>query len=828
MINEVPETEKYEIPKSDTVYRNKDSRKFTAVDLVNFQGSYLDRFLKGTRKIHYLDWVNICDGYVLSLQFLLSERKREPGKEKEIEHKIKDLRSKILKVWDILKGFDQPVNSEIMKLTEGEIQEWREEVVERDKYGNPASIRYQRLGTILMGKYKFVYLPEFKEFLYYDAVEGVHRERAREFISQRAREVLKEESSTYIVNEVISYIRDLSLVTEDQFRTAPGLINLKNGVFDWKERKLLPFSPDYHFRTSLPFNYNIHARKSQFFKVLEEITQDDMDKALIVLEVFAWMLIPGYPIQKAVAFFGTGNNGKSVVLNFLQSFLGRENVSNTPLQTLCNNRFAVPGLRGKIANISGDVGSATLYDTSTFKQLTGGDEVEGEIKGLQSRPKFMNEAKMVFAFNRLPNTWDQSKAFYRRFKLVELIQDFSNREDKDLIKKITKEADLQAVFNLIVEVFLPALSSKLEFHNQETIDETTQRYKLNSNPGLAFAEEMLEPNPDSEIEGRELYGLFTNWCKREGISPLSPEAFGRTLLKNSEMAVYHKLKQKDGVRSYYYIGINIKDTEGENAKSDQVKGNDKKNMITLKSALDYYVKTYCKEQGDHGSYDFYTLKKKSDGIQYRNIEKTYEPYAPKNFDPKRIQPNTEEKKSDHVFSQEGENLITSTYTSDLYKSYIYKQVILETAFRISNGSKEIWLNPSDVLENILYSTADIVISLEDLTEKILPSMAGEGLIKISNNKISLTGKKLKEPKPKELDNQKENEKIEYVLISALEDLPALAWKDRDYYVHQGDICHMPKEVVNTLIRQNRKIRIIEENGKTSDHAEVPVSKMGGQ
>ena len=91
MFNEIQETEKYEIPKGDIIYRNKDSKKFTAVDLVNFQSGYIERFLKGTRRIHELDWVNIRDGYALSLQFLLSERKREPGKEKEIEHKIKDL-----------------------------------------------------------------------------------------------------------------------------------------------------------------------------------------------------------------------------------------------------------------------------------------------------------------------------------------------------------------------------------------------------------------------------------------------------------------------------------------------------------------------------------------------------------------------------------------------------------------------------------------------------------------------------------------------------------------------------------------------------------------
>ena len=844
MTNDIQKIENYEIPKRDTIYRNKNMKYLTAAEIPKFM-LYLDPFLIGSRKIHTKDIINITDGYILFVKFLISERSTNKEQRKAADSKINELKKKFLKIQDIANGYDQPFNPDSMKLSEIEIDEWRDEIIERDKYGHVESIKHQKLGTKLLNRFEFIYIPNFKEFLYYDESCGYFRPGAREFISQKAREILKEESTTYIVNEVVSYVRDLSLTNDEEFKPAPGLINMKNGVYDWKGRRLLAHSSEYHFRTSLPFSYNIHARKSQFFKVLQEITQDDLEKALIVLEVFGWMLIPGYPIQKAVAFFGTGNNGKSVILNFIQSFLGRENVSNTPLQTLCNNRFAVPGLRGKIANISGDVGSATLYDTSTFKQLTGGDEVEGEIKGLQSRPKFMNEAKMVFAFNRLPNTWDQSKAFYRRFKLVELIQDFSNRDDKDLINKITKESDLQAVFNLIVEVFLPALASKLEFHNQETVEETTQRYKINSNPGLAFVEEMLEPNPDSEVEGRELYNLFTDWCKREGISPISPEAFGRTLLKNSEMAVYHKLKQKDGVRSYYYIGINIKDTDGENGKSDQVKGNDKKNMITLKDALNYYVKTYCKEQSDHGSYVFYTLKNKLEVIQYRNIEKTYEPYAPKNFNLKQIQSSTEEKMSDHVFSQEGENLITSADTihegvtnealnhgiteklsdenslSGLYESYKYKQVILETALKIPDGKKGAWISPSDILENIVYSSDSVTISLEDLNERCLPSLAAEGLIAISNGKIMLTGKGLNELKPKEPNNREDSNKIRYIFLSILENINLAAEDGRDYCLKKGDAVHVPEVNANLLIERGWARKIQPQESKKENNQVPP-------
>ena len=849
MIDEVEETEKYEIPKSDTVYRNKDSKKFTAVDLVNFHGSYLDRFLKGTRKIHYLDWVNICDGYVLSLKFLISERMREPGKEKEIEHKIKDVKLKILKVWDIFKGFDQPLNPNSMKLGEAEIEEWSNEIIMRDKYGNVESIKPQKLGTKLLNKFEFAYKPNFKEFLYYDESCGYFRPGAREFISQKAREILKEESTTYIVNEVVSYVRDLSLTNDEEFEPAPGLINMKNGVYDWKGRRLLAHSSKYHFRTMLPFGFNIHARRSPFFKFLEEITQDNPEKALTILEAIAWMFIPGYPIQKAIAFFGAGNNGKSVLLNFITAFIGAENISNTPLQTLCNNRFSVPGLRGKMANIAGDVSNATLSDTSIFKSLTGDDaNVEGEIKGLQIRPRFKNTAKMIFAFNKLPKTWDQTRAYYRRFKLIEFLQDFSQKEDRNLIKKITREEDLQAVFNLIVEVFLPTLSANLEFYNEETTEETAQRYKLNSNPAMAFIDEMLEPNPDCEIEGKQLYNFFLNWCKENGISSVSQESFGRTLLKNSEMGVYHRSKQKDKERSYYYEGIKIKDSTDENEKNAQVLENKPKNLCTFVEALNYYVKVYSKNQNAYGSYVFCTLGRKSESIQKENIEKTYKPYAPKNFSTKKIQSSAEENKGAYVLTSQKGNLCTQEVSSsdintselsksginenksdnkeaipDLNQSYQLKKTILETAFEISNGNKGTWINPLDIFETVLHSTADIVISLEDLTEKILPTMSGEGLILISNGKIALTGKELKEPKSKEPDNMENSNEIRYILLSILEDINLAAVDGLNYNLRKGDIVNIPWINANLLIKRGWAREIIHhkstENQKTDTRAQ---------
>ena len=825
MFNEIKNVESYSIPKTDVIYRNKNAGEIIPNDLVLYE-KYLDPFLKGKRKINRIDLLNISDGYRIFQESITRSIRTDHGNTETLINIGKRIKENFLKIWDISLQFDQPSDPYVMELTEAEKEEWKKGVAEEDRYGNPLPVKFQKLATKLSKKYTFVFRPDFNEFLYYNSKEGTYSYGAAEFISKNVREILGERSTTHIVNEIVAYIRDLSLRTEPDFSTPPYLINLVNGVLDWKNLKLLPHSPDYNFRTVLPFEYNVHARDSRFFKVLEEITKDDMDKALKVMETYAWAFIPGYPIQKAVAFFGTGNNGKSVLLNFLYALLGRENTSSTPLQTLCNNRFSVPGLRGKLMNIAGDVGDAALYDTSMFKNLTGADEVEGEIKGLQRRPKFVNEAKMVFGFNRLPSTWDQSRAYFRRFELIEFIQDFTGREEHDLLQKITKKRDLQAVFNLIVEVFLPILSDKLTFHRQDSIEETTQRYKLNSNPALAFIDEMLEPSPDKEIEGKDLYNRFFEWCKEKGITAVSPQSFGNTLLKHSEMAVYHKNKQKDGTRKYYYIGIAIKDIEPEEDKNAYTLGSDKKSICTFWEAVNSYVETYSSKTTTYTSYTFYTPRTCNSEYSKR-VENVYEVYAVKKYNTTKTPLVSREIDPAYTYVPETQSICskeTGSHNSDinsgvseqkvhvpssleLNQSQKIQKTIMEIANKISQGKPEIKIKPSTILENLPTKSKDLRVSPEDLNERILPSMAADGLITLHNGTISVTGKKVEE--------------INYVLVSVLEDLPGIAWKDNNYYLHKGDIAHVPEEIADLLIQRQWATRITETNGR-----DEPVDKEG--
>lgn len=564
------------------------------VDVDLFERGLVRYLSGGTRKIPDLT------GYAPIAAFLIQARRTDPSAADGINERIAVLKPKLVRCADIAAGYDQPDPDD--GITESWIDSVRDIATKKDW------INKQKLASEINSRIKFARIVETGEFLRYDVVSGIFVDDAAEYIGNLIRKIIPDASTTHIVNEGVAWIRDDSMVFVDDFdRTPPGLINLKNGVYNIQNGKLLPHSPDYHFRWVLPFRFNRRAKRSRFFDVLEEITKDDLRKAVNIMETFAWPLIPGYPIQQAVILNGNGYNGKSTILDVLVVFLGRKNVSAIPLQTLCDNRFAVSSLRGKLANIAGDVGNGTLYDTSAFKQLTGGDLVSGEIKGMQKRVEFVNSTKMIYSLNRLPRSWDTTNAFYRRFKLIELIQNFEGRAEKNLLAEITREEDLQAIFNVVAKIFLPALLGKLEFEYPEKVEDVARRYDLNSNPALAYINENLEADPEGQLQTEQLYSDFTGWCKQKGISPVSEKSFGYTISKRSGMVVYRRLVQEDGVRKYYYRGVRKSESDPE---SDPSSENHKQRWITFGEAVKDYVQRYQLSESDPSDLSFYTLSLK--------------------------------------------------------------------------------------------------------------------------------------------------------------------------------------------------------------------------
>lgn len=500
----------------------------------------LDRYIAtGSGNIVIRDWAPVA----LSL-------KKDGG----AENRVQQIRNKVLRVYDIMHGYDMP--DPHVLFPENLVNRMAEAITDKGELDWHEGARL--LSEMLM----FNYVSETGEFLYYDPEDGTWKDHAEDVIRKGMSVAYPGMMSRYVEEETIAEIKRTHLEMGEFQQEKGVLVNVQNGVINISTGQLLPHSPHFRFRYVLPVKYDHRAFPSKFLQFLEEVCADDLNKALKALEFYAYCLLPGYPIEKAMTILGRGNNGKSVYLSVLSAFLGKKNIVSIPLQTIAYSRFATAELRNKLANIAGDVSGGNLKDTSTFKLLTGGalDYIDAEIKYAQRRPQFVNTAKLLFAFNQLPKSRDQTMAFFRRFEILKFLQDFTGKEDKQLISKLTTDKEMSGLLNLLVRLFIPALAKKETFHQPMTIEEIQFEYNLSADPSLAFILERIQADENGQIQVDELYRKLVEFCKEKGLNIPAPESFGYSLLNLSGLIVYKKRKQEDNIRKDWYIGIKYVDT----------------------------------------------------------------------------------------------------------------------------------------------------------------------------------------------------------------------------------------------------------------------------
>ena len=204
------------------------------------------------------------------------------------------------------------------------------------------------------------------------------------------------------------------LVQKDlrELNANPFIINLKNGLYNLQEDKLVEHTPDYYSTVQLNASYDPKAQCPRFKQYLKEVL--DVDQIPLIQEMLGYFLVPITRAQKCFVIVGEGGAGKSQLLLVLnQVLLGSENVSNVSWQAL-NERFKTAELFGKLANIFADLPTKNIDDNGIFKALVGEDYLTVEKKN-KNPFSFQSKARLLFSCNTIPrNLGDKSEGFYRR------------------------------------------------------------------------------------------------------------------------------------------------------------------------------------------------------------------------------------------------------------------------------------------------------------------------------------------------------------------------------------------------------------------------------
>ncbi len=409
-----------------------------------------------------------------------------------------------------------------------------------------------------------------KDIFIYD--DGIYEPNGETFLGKLIEIILAEENTNHYTIEILGHIMRRTYIKRDNFIEPLHLICLKNGLLNIETMGVEEFTPTHIFLNKITPLFDKNATCPNIEKFLREVlikredwsnSNADITDLQTMREFIGYLLYKKIIFNRAVMLYGDGENGKSTCINLIKKFLGDKNVSNIAIQKLESNNFAVAALQGKLANLHSDLPKTALKETSKFKQLTGGDSVNAEKK-FKDTFSFVPYAKMMFAANTLPATYDDTRAFWRRWLIFWFPNIFEEKKDdtrKNILDELTTEEELSGLLNWAIEGLKRLLANKRFTINKST-GQIREEYIRKSDSIGAFVLDMVEESPGSFIFKRDLYEVYALYCRQRAYDIVSENTFHRRFYQKVNVREYHP-KIDSGKQKPAWSGIKFKDKSKE-------------------------------------------------------------------------------------------------------------------------------------------------------------------------------------------------------------------------------------------------------------------------
>lgn len=316
----------------------------------------------------------------------------------------------------------------------------------------------------------------------------------------------------------------------DDVNRGEQYINVQNGLLDIRSGKLQDHSPEIIGTIQLSCKHDEKANSPLWEKFISEVCSDEdgkPDQQMIdLLQEWTGMIISpihGYRIKKSLILFSPqGNTGKTVFLKVISYLLGIRNIANVSFQELGSSRWATGRAFGKRLLAVGDQSSEAIDSSSIFKQLTGGDLVSAEFKGLQGFD-YQFTGVVVAACNALPVfTDDKGNHVSERLQFVPF-RHVVAPEDRDpsLVDKLCLECD--GIFRWALEGLRRLLDNKLRFTRCDSSDALMTEYRKRYDTLYAFTQDrcVLTNNRSDYIRKTSFEESYLSYCAEMDFTPLA-------------------------------------------------------------------------------------------------------------------------------------------------------------------------------------------------------------------------------------------------------------------------------------------------------------------
>lgn len=306
-------------------------------------------------------------------------------------------------------------------------------------------------------------------------------------------------------------------------------INCDNGtvVFGASSVELRPFDKRDNFFYKLNYSYDPDATAPEFQKVLDEALP--LDEQMILQEYIASVFFPRFNHQKALLLYGRGGEGKSLIINVISAALGRENVVERSVASLCmEDSRTVADLENKLLNICYEM--SAKFNIENFKKLISKEPMTARRLYVDQYTIY-DYASLLFACNELPRNIEYTNAYFRRFIILPFLNQIpEEKQDRTLGERIVKN-ELSGILNWIVKG-AERLVAQGYLTKSKLADRELAEYRIDADSVASFID---ENNYEKATENKDCMALkylfeeYMSYCAESNCHACSRKTFSARL-----------------------------------------------------------------------------------------------------------------------------------------------------------------------------------------------------------------------------------------------------------------------------------------------------------
>lgn len=309
------------------------------------------------------------------------------------------------------------------------------------------------------------------------------------------------------------------------------LIAVNNGIFDYRTKELMQFSPEYVFLSKARVDYvpgalspGIQTPDGDTWEVETwmHTLSDDVEIVNLLWEILGAIVRPHVRWNKSAWFYSVlGNNGKGTLVELMRNLVGTASYASIPIADFGKDFMLEPLTRASAILVDeNDVG--TYIDRGANLKAVITNDVISINRKYKTPIAYQFWGFMVQCLNEFPRIKDKSESFYRRQLFVPFSRSFTGAE-KRYIKDdyVARDTVLQYVLHRVLHMNYYVLSEPA------ATKLVLEEYKGFNDPVRAFWDEFEEEFAWDLLPFSFLYDVYKVWFSKTNPSgsPLGRNAF---------------------------------------------------------------------------------------------------------------------------------------------------------------------------------------------------------------------------------------------------------------------------------------------------------------